>query len=161
LKEYRSGGKRVKKKIPCWAAFSYFEFGTITNIYSYLKGDLRKIVLTYGYSKSNYGKETTKQFDTWLDAVRNLRNVCAHHSRLVGRTSSVVLLDFKDDADILRTDTDLFSRIYALKKILRPEDSEQMKKEIEKIIGKAKFNIYQFNILPSDWEQLFDRIKYL
>ena len=48
LKEYRSGGKRVKKKIPSWAAFSYFEFGTITNMYAYLRGDLRKSVLIYG-----------------------------------------------------------------------------------------------------------------
>lgn len=161
LKEYRTGGKRVKKKIPCWAAFSHFELGTITNIYSYLRGDLRKVVLTYGYSKGNYGKETTKQMDTWLDAVRNLRNACAHHSRLVGKTSSVVLLDSEDDATLLGSSTDLFSRIYALKKILKFEDSEQMKKDLKKVIGKAKFNIYLFNIIPSDWELLFDSIKYL
>lgn len=91
LKEYRVGGQRAKRKIPCWAAFSYFEFGTITNIYSYLRGDLRKAVLIYGYSEKNYGKQTTKQVDTWLDAIRNLRNVCAHHNKLVGRTSSIVL----------------------------------------------------------------------
>lgn len=161
LKEYRSGGKRVKKKIPSWAAFSYFEFGIITNIYAYLRGDLRKEVLAYGYSQKNYGKQTTKQMDTWLDAARNLRNVCAHHNKLVGKTSSIVLLDDKDEATILRSNTDLFSRIYALKKILRPEDSVQMKKDLKKIIGKAKFGVYQFNIFPNDWEQLFDRIKYL
>lgn len=118
-------------------------------------------MLTYGYSQKNYGKQTTKQMDTWLDAVRNLRNVCAHHNKLVGKTSSVVLLDDKDDAAILRSNTDLFSRIYALKKILRPEDSSEMKKDLKKVIDKAKFNVNQFNILPTDWEQFFDRIQYL
>lgn len=161
LKEYRTGGQRAKKKIPCWAAFSYFEFGAITNIYAYLRGDLRKVVLKYGYSQKNYGKETTKQVDTWLDAIRNLRNVCAHHNKLVGRTSSVVLLDATDDPSLLASDTDLFSRLYALKKILREEDSKILKKELKKIIDKAKFNIYQFNILPDNWEELFDGIKSL
>lgn len=159
--EYRTGGKRFRRKIPCWAAFAYFELGLITNIYSYLRGDLRKNVLKYGYSRNNYGKETTKQVDTWLDAIRNLRNVCSHHNKLVGRTSSIVLLDKIDDPLLLPSQTDLFSRIYALKKILNAEDSASFKKELKKIINKAKFNIYQFNILPTDWEDRFDRINYL
>lgn len=161
LKEYRTGGQRAKKKIPCWAAFSYVEFGTITNIYSYLRGDLRKAVLIYGYSQKNYSKQTTKQMDTWLDAIRNLRNFCAHHNKLVGRTSSVVLLDTADDPSLLTSNTELFSRIYALKKILGEGDSNQLQKELKSIISKAKFNIYQFNILPSNWENLFNSIKYL
>lgn len=161
FKEYRRGGKRSTKKIPCWAAFSYFDFGTITCMYAYLNGNLRKDVLTYGYSKRRYGKETTKQFDTWLDAIRNLRNVSSHHNRLVGKTSSVVLLDSLDDTCLLLSDTDLFSRIYALKKVLNVKDSESMKVELQKVIKKAKFDIYKFNILPSNWEDLFDRINQL
>lgn len=161
FKEYRTGGKRFRRKIPCWAAFSYFEFGLITNIYSYLRGDLRKNVLTYGYSRNNYGKETTKQMDTWLDAIRNLRNVCSHHNKLVGRTSSIVLLDRVDAPGLLISQTDLFSRLYALKKVLNAEDSLSLKKELKKLISKERFDIYQFNILPTDWEDRFDRINYL
>ncbi|WP_273322133.1 Abi family protein [Vallitalea guaymasensis] len=161
FKEYRTGGTRVRKKIPSWAAFSYFEFGLITNIYKYLRGDLRKSVLTYGYSKKKYGKETTKQMDTWLDAIRNLRNICAHHNRLVGKTSSVVLLDNADDISVLPSDTDLFSRIYALKKVLNSKDSQKFKIELQKIIKKSKLDIYQIDILPRNWEVLFDRINYL
>ena len=84
LKEYRSGGKRASMNIPSWAAFSYFEFGTIENIYMYLRSDLRKEVLLYSYSRGKYGKKITMQMDTWLNGVRTLRNICAHHSRLVG-----------------------------------------------------------------------------
>src|SRR5699024_11983105 len=93
FQEYRHGGTRSAKKIPCWAAFSYFEFGSITNIYAYLRGDLRKDVLVYGYSKERYGKETTKQIDTWLDAIRNIRNYCYHHNIIVRKKSSVVYID--------------------------------------------------------------------
>ena len=93
LREYRKGGTCQNNVLPVWAAFSYFEMGTMVMIYSYLRGDLRKEVLNYTYSQNNYKKEVTKQMDTWLDAVRNLRNYCAHHSMVVGMTSSVVIPD--------------------------------------------------------------------
>lgn len=162
LKEYRKGGKRSSCKLPSWVAFSYFEFGTITLIYQYLKGDLRKEVLKYGYYKNRYGKEVTKQMDTWLDAIRNLRNVCAHHNLLVGKTSSVVLFN-REDYDLTSTlsNTDLFSRLYALKKVLNNNDSEMLKVDLSKIIKKSKINIYELNILPENWEEMYDRIKLL
>ena len=91
LKEYRKGGARHKNVLPVWAAFTYFEMGSIVMMYSYLRGDLRKEVLDYAYSGKNYKKEVTKQMDTWLDAIRNLRNYCAHHSMVIGMSSSVVI----------------------------------------------------------------------
>lgn len=124
LKEYRRDGSRQNNVLPVWAAFSYFEMGTIVMLYSYLRGDLRKEVLDYTYSGNNYKKEVTKQMDTWLDAVRNLRNYCAHHSMLVGMTSSVVISDNKDGADVLPDNTNLYSRLYALKKILPQKDAD-------------------------------------
>lgn len=125
-----------------------------------MKGDLRKEVLSYGYTKRNYGKEVTKQLDTWLDAIRNLRNVCAHHNKLIGRTSSIVLPAY-DDVDILITNTDLFSRMYALKKVLHEKDGTALKEDMVKILKKAKFDVYFFEILPRDWESRYDRIKSL
>lgn len=110
LKEYRKGGTRQNNVLPVWAAFSYFEMGTMVLIYSYLRGDLRKEILDYTYSQKNYKKEVTKQMDTWLDAVRNLRNYCAHHSMLVGMTSSVVIPDNRDSSDVLPDNTNLYSR---------------------------------------------------
>jgi abortive infection bacteriophage resistance protein len=161
LKEYRSGGKRACKNIPCWAAFSYFELGTVENIYKYLRSDLRKEVLTYGYSRGKYGKKVTNQMDTWIDGIRTLRNICAHNSRLVGMQESIVLPDLLDDDDILGSGEDLFSRIYALKKLLKPKDSEELKSKLQRLVKKTKLDIYQMNILPDDWEERFDRIKYL
>ncbi|MBG9590202.1 Abi family protein [Cytobacillus firmus] len=159
FKEYRRGGARATKKIPCWAAFAYFDFGSITHMYAYLRGDLRKSVLTYGYTKKRYGKEVTKQMDTWLDAIRNLRNVCSHHNKLVGKTSSVVLLDYSDTPALLPSDTDLFSRMYALKKVLNQEDGQKLKSDVQRIIKKSKFDVYKFNALPNNWEILYDSIN--
>ena len=159
LKEYRKGGTRQNNVLPVWAAFSYFEFGTIENIYMYLRSDLRKEVLLYSYSRGKYGKRITMQMDTWLNGVRTLRNICAHHSRLVGMQEAIVLPDAEDDADILLNGEDFFSRLYALKKVMNPKDSEAMKIKLKKIIARAKIDVYQLGVLPADWEEKFDRIK--
>jgi len=161
LKEYRKGGARQNNVLPVWAAFSYFEMGTIVMLYSYLRGDLRKEVLDYTYPGNNYKKEVTKQMDTWLDAVRNLRNYCAHHSMLVGMTSSVVIPDNRDSADVLSDNTNLYSRLYALKKILRQKDADMLAKELDKLISKTKLDIYKMNILPANWKDLYDRTLFL
>lgn len=130
LKEYRRGGTRQNDVLPVWAAFSYFEMGTIVMLYSYLRGDLRKEVLEYAYTGKNYKKEVTKQMDTWLDAVRNLRNYCAHYSMLIGMTSSVVIPDNRDSAYVLSNNTNLYSRLYALKKILPQKDADMLAKDL-------------------------------
>ena len=161
LREYRKGGTRQNNVLPVWAAFSYFEMGTMVMIYSYLRGDLRKEALNYTYSQNNYKKEVTKQMDTWLDAVRNLRNYCAHHSMVVGMTSSVVIPDNRDSADVLPDNTNLYSRLYALKKILSQEDADMLATELERLISRAKIEVYKMNILPSDWKDLYDRISFL
>ena len=161
LREYRKGGTRQNNVLPVWAAFSYFEMGTIVMIYSYLRGDLRKEVLDYTYSASNYKKEVTKQMDTWLDAVRNLRNYCAHHSMVVGMTSSVVIPDNRDSTDVLPDNTNLYSRLYALKKILLQQDADMLMNELDRHISRTKIDVYKMNILPANWKDLYDRILYL
>ena len=161
LREYRKGGTRQNNVLPVWAAFSYFEMGTIVMIYSYLRGDLRKEVLDYTYSASNYKKEVTKQMDTWLDAVRNLRNYCAHHSMVVGMTSSVVIPDNRDSTDVLPDNTNLYSRLYALKKILLQQDADMLMNELDRLISRTKIDVYKMNILPANWKDLYVRILYL
>ena len=161
LREYRKGGTRQNNVLPVWAAFSYFEMGTMVMIYSYLRGDLRKEALNYTYSQNNYKKEVTKQMDTWLDAVRNLRNYCAHHSMVVGMTSSVVIPDNRDSADVLPDNTNLYSRLYALKKILPQKDADMLARELEKLISKTKIDIYKMNVLPANWKELYDKILFL
>ena len=158
LKEYRTGGNRQNNKLPVWVAFSYFELGTVTMMYNYLRGDFRKAILAYSFAKTDYAKRDTEVTDTWLDAVRNLRNYCAHNSMLVGMTSSVVLLDSNDDTTLLQADNDLFSRIYALKKLVPTADVDNMKNDIKKLIKETPVDVYLLGILPSNWEEIYDKI---
>lgn len=160
LSEFRSGGAHASTYIPCWAAFSFFEFGTICTIYQFLRGDLKTETLKYGYSNKHYKKSDAKMVETWLDAIRNLRNVCAHHNRLCGRTSSIVLTHGSEQ-NLVYNDTDLFSRLYALKKILSQADSNALGKDLEELINRSKTDVYLLQILSSDWKQRYDSINYL
>ena len=159
LKEYRKGGSRQNNKLPIWVTFSYSEFGAMSMMYNYLRGDLRKKILEYAFSKDKYTKKDTELVDTWLDGVRNLRNYCAHNSMVVGMTSSVVLRDSVDDVATLPNDNDLFSRLYALKKLLSEDDAECLKNDLKKLLKKCKFDVYTLGILPKEWEIMFDQIS--
>ena len=160
IKEMRPKGKSENDKLPAEVYFYYTDLGDICPIYSYLRGDLRKEVLRYGYTRKHYGKETTKQFDTWLEAVRNLRNFCAHHLMLSGRNSCIILPEFGEDY-LLSSKTDLFSRLYALKKILPKHFSDALKKDVKRLVENSDVDVYGLGILPRDWEEKFDRTKIL
>lgn len=159
LKEYRKGGSKQNNHLPVWVTFSYSEFGMMSMMYNYLRGDLRKKILTYSFQKSRYSKKDTELVDTWLDAVRNLRNYCAHNSMVVGMTSSVVLRDPIDDTMALPKDNDLFSRIYALKKLMTAEDALNFKNDLKRLLKKSKVDIYLLSILPTTWEDMYDKIN--
>ena len=160
IKEMRPKHKGPNDKLPAEVFFHYIDLGDICPIYSYLRGDLRKEVLKYGYTRKHYGKETTKQFDTWLEATRNLRNFCAHHLMLVGKNSCIILPEFGEDY-LVPSKTDLFSRLYALKKILPKHFSNALKSDLQSLVENADIDVFGLGILPRDWEERFDRIKVL
>ena len=79
--------------------------------------------------------------DTWLDGVRNFKNYCAHNSMVVGLKSSIVLRHQKDAENLLPKNNDLYSRLYASKKLLSVEDAKSMKKDLVKLIKKSSVDI--------------------
>ena len=80
---------------------------------------------------------------------------------VIGMTSSVVIPDKRDSQDVLPTDTDLYSRIYALKKLLPQKDADALGDELSKLISKSKIDVYKIGILPDNWKEMYDRINYL
>ena len=148
------------ERLPADVLFSYLDFGALCNMYSYLRGDLRKCVLKYGYSRKHYGKETTKQFDTWLDAIRNLRNSCAHHNMLIGKTSNIIIPEYGEDR-LLPSKADLFSRLYALKKVLSPKEGESLMRSVESLVEHGKVDVYLLGILPDNWKELYSSVRIL
>lgn len=159
LSMYRNSGVRQNMKIPAWTAFMYFDMGTVEHIYLYLNAGLKKELLKtlYPNSTRNFRNIDTKNMDTYISAIRSLRNTCSHHNILVGTTSLIVHADVQD-SNILVTNTDLFSRIYALKKVLHSSDREILKEDLKELISITSVDVYLFKILPNDWESRYNRI---
>lgn len=158
--EMRPKDRRATDKLPADVLFSYLDFGSVVSMYSYLRGDLRKSVLKHHGTRNNYGKQTTKQFDTWLDAIRNLRNSCAHHNILIGKTSNIILPEFGEE-ELIVSQTDLFSRLYALKKVLSQKEGEALGKCVERLVLHGKVDVGLMGILPQNWKEKYDRIQIL
>ncbi len=157
FKEYRNKKKYAKGSVPCWAAFTQFDLGTINYIYFYLNGKYRKWIIQNGYKKRKVNKATTKEFDTWIDSIRNLRNSCVHYNRLIGTLSTVVLCESKTN-DKLEKNNDLFSRLYALKKLLDEANYKQMFQQLKMAIVKSNIDVVELKILPEEWEKKLEDI---
>lgn len=52
----------------------------------------------------------------------------------------------------------MFSRIYALKKLVPTDDVDNMKNDIKKLIKKTLVDVFLLGILPSNWEEIYDKI---
>lgn len=68
---------------PSWIMLEITSFGTMSFLYSNLKGGRTKRAI------ANHFGLNDRTFVSWLHAVVYLRNVCAHHSRLWNRTMSI------------------------------------------------------------------------
>jgi len=65
--------------VPIWVACEIWDFGTLSTLYSGMKEeDQDKISQKYGIHNGHI-------FASWLRALNNLRNICAHHSRFWNR----------------------------------------------------------------------------
>ena len=79
---------------------------------------------------------------------------------LAGKKSCIILPEFGEDY-IVPSKTDLFSRLYALKKILPKHFSDALKKDLKRLVAKTEIDVYALGILPEDWVERFERIKLL
>lgn len=71
--------KQYGLPLPIWVACEIWDFGTLSTLYSGMKEeDQDRISQKYGISNGH-------DFASWLRALNNLRNICAHHSRLWNR----------------------------------------------------------------------------
>jgi abortive infection bacteriophage resistance protein len=72
--------KKTNRELPIWAAVEAWSIGSISKYYGLLKGSYQnKIAKTIGASNA-------KTFGHWLQVLTDLRNACAHHSRIWNQT---------------------------------------------------------------------------
>jgi abortive infection bacteriophage resistance protein len=65
---------------PSWMIFEIITFGTVSKIYEYLND------VAVRDNVAGVFNLTKKMLTSWLHCVTNIRNICAHHSKLVYTT---------------------------------------------------------------------------
>jgi len=70
---------------PIWIATEAWDWGTLSNFYPGMKAADRNAIA------ARYGKLTSPEMEAWVRAMNDVRNVCAHHSRLWNRGLKVTL----------------------------------------------------------------------
>lgn len=75
---------------PLWIEIQVFDFGTLWKLFDILNSDKAKIIA------ENFGVTDLPTFNSWLQSINVLRNICAHHSRLFNRKFTQVPKLVKD-----------------------------------------------------------------
>lgn len=72
---------------PSWMALEVVSFATLSRLFQSLKLDKRKVCIT-----EQFGLKKVDILENWLHAISNLRNCCAHHSRIWNRRFMVNII---------------------------------------------------------------------
>lgn len=75
---------------PLWIEIQVFDFGTLWKLFDILNSDKAKIIA------QKFGVTDLPTFNSWLQSINVLRNICAHHSRLFNRKFTQVPKLVKD-----------------------------------------------------------------
>lgn len=104
IKHYKSKYSNPETP-PAWMTLEVISFGTLSRLYELLKKDDNKkmVAKLFGLNKIDI-------LENWMHALSNLRNCCAHHSRVWNRRFIVNIL-LPTNADYLFLDRDTISKV--------------------------------------------------
>lgn len=104
--------------LPIWAATEIMSFGTLTLLYSGMdRAQQNRVAGALGlFGQSRQGDGST--LANWLNHLRYIRNVCAHHARLWNRNVTVQLGEISTVTELAHLDTRGRSRVYGSLTIL-------------------------------------------
>ncbi len=136
-------------KFPIWVIIEYFTLGTLSFFYTGMKNHDKASIALKLYS-TNY-----QCLSSWLKCLTDLRNRCAHYSRLYYWKYSTVPKLPKSSK--VTADHTLFSQLYMLK-LMYPEPenwNDDFIKPFHKIYSKYKKHISRTHMgLPYKWKSI-------
>jgi len=152
--------KYTEEQPPIWIAIELWDFGMLSVFLSGMKiADQEQLA-------SKYGLPRTDMLTSWVRNINNVRNICAHHSRLWNRSPADQMSPPKRgeiaELDHLASDSMAQSRIYAtavvlqfLLRTLNPTSSwaSRFKIQCSRLPTSPVLSLSQGGF-PSDWEAL-------
>ncbi len=140
-------------KFPIWVIIEFFSIGMLSYFYADMKTEEQKII-----TKDLYDTSPT-YLRSWLRCVTDLRNRCAHYSRLYYWLFSAIPKLPK--AEMTNSDRKLFMQVLMLKKLYPDREKWNSKPliELKVLIEEYSTDISLKHIgFPQNWEEI---LKYL
>lgn len=135
-------------KFPIWVIIDYFSLGMLSHFYTDMKNHDKAIIAKNLYS-ANY-----QMLSSWLRCLTDLRNRCAHYSRLYYWVFSAVP---KMGGIPYSPDRTLYTQLYMLK-LLYPDSSEWNERfcgPLEILIAEYDSQIFLTHMgFPNNWKSL-------
>lgn len=136
-------------QFPIWVIIDYFSMGSLSHFYADMKNPDKAAI-----AKSLYST-TYQVLTSWMRCLTDLRNRCAHYSRLYyWNFTAIPKIDKKD---FFKADRTLFSQLYMLKLLYPTKENwnDTFVIPLQKLIRKYKNDIDKEHIgFPRQWKSI-------
>lgn len=141
--------KKYNSKFPVWVIIETVDFGDISKLYKNMKAKDKNSL-----SKKYYNGYRSHYIENWLEMSVILRNICAHHGRMVGRKVFMVRQNKFMSENKCKG---LFALILGIKQMMKDsEEWDEFVCEMSNLI--KKYNFIDLNLIyfPDNWEELLN-----
>ena len=134
---------------PIWAAVELMTFGNITSIFDIMKSEDQKSISSFYATSPNHLK-------SWMLALVEIRNICAHYNRLYNMPLKQTPFLYKENLKYRSKQNKVFPVFLVIKRMLHSNEQwESFLRDIVKTISKYQdIVILSFIGFPPDWKNI-------
>lgn len=138
--------KNYDDNFPIWVSVELMSFGNLSSLFSILKDEDQKEI-------SNYYNTDTKYLKNWLLCLVEIRNICAHYTRLYNMPLKENLRLYTENEKYKGKQNKIFPVLLIIKRMLNSNDQwisllNDLKNTFSKYKGYFNFKFMGF---PDNW----------
>lgn len=135
-------------KLPIYALVEVFSFGTLSKFYKNMKNPDKKAVA------KSFGVGYT-YFESWLESISYVRNICAHYGRLYNAKMSKKPILYKEYTENGISNNRIFAVLLCMKQLLKDDMHWGFFiQDLEALIDKYDEIDIKTMGFPGDWKEL-------
>ena len=140
----------VGGELPIYALVEVFSFGTLSKFYKNMKNpDKKAVAVTFGVGYT--------YFESWLESISYVRNICAHYGRLYNAKLSKTPILYKEYTSAGIGNNRIFGVLLCLKHLLKKDDHWNLFVErIGLLFDKYESVNIETMGFPDNWKELLE-----
>lgn len=137
--------------LPIYALVEIFSFGTLSKFYKNMRNPDKKIIA------KSFGVGYT-YFESWLESISYVRNICAHYGRLYNAKLSKTPMLYKEYSEAGIGNNRIFGVLLCLKQLLDNDSHWNIfVDKIEMLFEKYEFVDIKTMGFPENWKKLLEK----